>query len=57
MLGVKDHDICQVNVFALYLLGTAPKKRTQRHCPVLAYVAWNDFGVRSSDSEEIETRL
>ena len=23
ILGVKDHDICQVNVFALYTLGTA----------------------------------
>ena len=27
ILGVKDSDICQVNVFALYSLGTA-KKRT-----------------------------
>ena len=25
VLGVKDSDICQVNVFALYSLGTAKK--------------------------------
>ena len=43
----KESDICQVNVFALYSLGTANL--------VLASVDWIDFGVLSSDSKEIET--
>ena len=45
ILGVKDSDICQANVFALCSLGPAKKNTLVAIAQSLEKVAWHDPGV------------
>ena len=54
ILGVKDSDICQVNVFALYALGTAKKNTLEAIAQTLDKLPGMTLVFFPRNSKEIE---